>query len=58
MEFLTMIPARAMKPIMEVAVKFDPSRMWPGMTPMRARGMGLMITSGVMKLSNSATMRR
>jgi len=52
-----MMPARAMKPIMEVAVKKAPKNAWPGRMPMRVRGMGAMITSGVVKSRNQATTR-
>jgi hypothetical protein len=56
-EFLTTIPARAMNPIMEVAVKKAPKRKWPGRMPTRVSGMGAMMTSGVIKLLNQATTR-
>jgi hypothetical protein len=42
----TMIPARAIIPIIEVAVNWAPSRAWPGITPMRVSGMGAMMMSG------------
>jgi hypothetical protein len=45
--FLTMIPARAMTPIMEVAVKKAPMAQWAGNMPMREKGMATMITMGV-----------
>src|SRR5690625_7208660 len=45
-EFLTMMPARAIMPIMEVAVNWAPQMAWPGMTPITVSGMGTMIMSG------------
>ncbi len=50
-----MMPASAMNPIMEVAVKSAPMSQWPGTIPSRVSGMGAMITAGVTKLPNSAT---
>ena len=41
------MPARAMNPIMEVAVKKAPMRPWAGMMPTSERGMGAMMASGV-----------
>ena len=52
-----MIPARAMKPIMLVAVKKAPNRACPGRMPIRVSGIGAMITSGVVKSLNQATTR-
>ena len=57
MEFRTMIPASAIMPIMEVAVKNAPLRAWAGRIPMRVRGMGAMITRGAVKDWNQATTR-
>ena len=45
-ELRTIMPARAIMPIMEVAVKLAPSRACPGMTPMMVRGIGAMMISG------------
>ena len=52
-----MIPAPAMKPIMEVAVKKAPISAWAGRMPTRVRGMGAMMVSGVTKLRNQPTTR-
>ena len=45
-EFRTMIPAPAMKPIMEVAVKNAPKSQCPGRMPMSDSGMGSRMASG------------
>ena len=50
-----MMPASAMKPIIEVAVKSAPSSQWPGTMPIRVSGIGVITTAGSMKLRNSAT---
>ncbi len=55
MELRTMMPARAMNPIMDVAVKSAPMIQCPGTMPSRVKGMGAMITPGVTKLPNSPT---
>ncbi|MNT70200.1 hypothetical protein D3C72_2085590 [compost metagenome] len=47
MELRTMMPARAIIPIMLVAVYCAPSKAWPGITPMMVSGMGAMMMSGV-----------
>ncbi len=52
-----MMPARAMKPIIEVAVKNIPVIQCPGRIPIRVSGIGAMMMSGVMKLRNQATTR-
>jgi len=57
MELRTMMPARAMNPIMDVAVKKAPNAACPGRMPMRVRGIGAMITTGVVKSRNQATTR-
>ena len=44
-----MIPAPAMKPIMEVAVKNAPKAQWPGRMPIRDRGIGSRIARGTEK---------
>ena len=46
---------KAMKPIIEVAVKNAPIAQWPGKMPMRVSGIGVMITSGTAKFLNQAT---
>jgi len=56
-EFLTMMPASAIKPIMEVAVKKAPNSQWPGSIPTRVRGMGAIMIRGVTKFLNQATTR-
>ena len=56
-ELRTMIPARSMKPIIDVAVKGARNRMCPTTIPTRVRGMGVRITSGSLKLLNCATTR-
>ena len=54
-EFRTMIPARAMKPIIDVAVNGAWNRIWPMTMPTRVSGIGVRITSGRRKLLNCAT---
>ena len=49
MEFLTMIPAPAMKPIMEVAVKNAPKARCPGRIPMSESGIGRRMARGTLK---------
>ena len=56
-EFRTTIPAPAMKPIMEVAVKKAPNAQCPGRMPTRENGIAAMITRGTLKLWNQATTR-
>ena len=55
MELRTMIPARAMKPIIEVAVNSALSSMCPGMMPISVSGIGAMTMAGRVKLPNSQT---
>ena len=55
MEFRTMIPAPAMNPIIEVAVKNAPIRACAGRMPTSVSGIGAMITSGVMNDRNHPT---
>ena len=50
-----MMPASAMKPIIEVAVKGAPNSKWPSTMPIRVSGTGVRITSGSLKLPNCAT---
>ena len=54
-ELRTMMPAPAIKPIIEVAVKKAPISACAGRMPTRVSGMGAMITSGVMKERNQPT---
>ena len=46
MELRTMMPASAIMPIIEVAVKLAPSSACPGITPITVSGIGAMMTSG------------
>ena len=57
MELRTTMPAPAMKPIMEVAVKKAPMAQWAGRMPTSEKGIAAMMTSGVLKLWNQATTR-
>ncbi len=57
MELRTMMPANAMKPIMDVAVNSAFSSQWPGIIPISVSGIGAMITAGTTKLPNSQTTR-
>ena len=57
MPLRTMIPARAIIPIMLVAVKKAPKIRCPGAIPTSVRGMAAIITRGVEKDPNQATMR-
>ena len=57
MELRTTMPAPAMKPIMEVAVKKAPMAQWAGRMPIREKGMAAMMTSGVEKDWNQPTTR-
>ena len=41
-----MMPASAMKPIIEVAVNGAPNNQWPSMMPIRVSGIGVRMTSG------------
>ena len=50
-----MMPASAMKPIIEVAVNGAPSSQWPIRIPISVSGIGVRITSGSLKLRNWAT---
>ena len=50
-----MMPASAMNPIIEVAVKGAPSSQWPIRIPISVSGIGVRITSGSRKLRNWAT---
>lgn len=54
-EFLTTMPAPAIKPIMDVAVKKAPIIACPGIMPIRESGMGAIMTSGIVKDLNHAT---
>ena len=56
-ELRTMIPANAMKPIIEVAVNDAPNSQWPGTMPISVSGIGAMMIAGRRKLPNSQTTR-
>ena len=56
-ELRTIMPASAIKPIIEVAVNGAPNSQWPGTMPIRVKGIGTMTIAGVMKLPNSQTTR-
>ena len=57
MELRTTMPAPAMKPIIEVAVKNAPSNPCAGRIPTSEKGIAAMTTSGVRKERNQPTMR-
>ena len=57
MEFRTTIPAPAMKPIIEVAVKNAPRAACAGRMPTSEKGIGAMTTRGVEKERNQPTSR-
>ena len=57
-ELRTMMPASAMKPIIEVAVNGAPNIQCPSMMPISVSGTGVRITSGSLKMPNCATTRR
>ncbi len=50
-----MMPAPAMKPIIEVAVKNAPSMAWAGKMPTRVSGIGIMMASGTVNDLNQPT---
>ncbi len=52
-----MMPASAMKPIIEVAVNGAPNSQCPITMPINVSGIGVRITSGNLKLPNCATTR-
>ena len=52
-----MIPARAMNPIIDVAVKKTPKTPCAGRMPTRVNGIGTMMMIGVMKDLNQPTIR-
>ena len=52
-----MMPAPAMKPIIDVAVKKAPSIACAGIMPTRVSGIGAMMISGTMKDRNQPTTR-
>jgi len=54
-EFLTIIPARAINPIIDVAVNSAPNNQCPGIIPTSVKGMGAIIIAGKLKLPNSIT---
>ena len=55
MELRTMIPASAIIPIIDVAVKNAPLIAWPGRIPISVSGIGAMITSGILNDWNQPT---
>ena len=56
-ELRTMMPASAMKPIIDVAVKGAANSQWPIMMPMKVSGIGVRMTSGSLNEPNWATTR-
>lgn len=48
-EFLTITPANAIKPIIEVAVKYAPIIQWPNTIPTNDRGIAASIINGTVK---------
>ena len=56
-ELRTMMPASAMKPIIEVAVNGAPNSQCPSMMPMKVSGIGVRMTSGSLNEPNCATTR-
>ena len=56
-ELRTMMPASAMKPIIEVAVNGAANSQWPSMMPMKVSGIGVRMTSGSLNEPNWATTR-
>ena len=52
-----MMPASAMKPIIEVAVNGAANSQWPNMMPMKVSGIGVRMTSGSLNEPNWATTR-
>ena len=56
-ELRTMMPASAMKPIIEVAVNGAENSQWPNMMPMKVSGIGVRMTSGTLNEPNWATTR-
>ncbi len=53
-----MMPASAMKPIIDVAVNGAPSAQWPSTMPISVSGTGVSTTSGSTNDPNCATTRR
>ena len=56
-ELRTMMPASAMKPIIEVAENGAPNSQWPPRMPMKVSGIGVRMTSGTWNEPNWATTR-
>ncbi|SEH76720.1 hypothetical protein BAZSYMB_SCAFFOLD00015_0 [Bathymodiolus azoricus thioautotrophic gill symbiont] len=54
-ELRTIMPAKAIQPIIEVAVNSAPSNQCPGTMPNSVSGIGAIITAGTMKLPNCQT---
>ena len=57
-ELRTMMPASAMKPIIDVAVKAAPSIQWPSTMPIKVNGTGVSTTRGSLNEPNCATTSR
>ena len=55
MELRTIIPASAIKPIIDVAVNSAPIIQCPGAIPIMVNGMGAITIKGIKKLRNSQT---
>jgi len=55
MELRTMMPALAITPIIEVAVKNAPIKVGAGRIPTKVSGIGAMMTSGVTNDRNQPT---
>ena len=56
-ELRTTMPAPAINPIMEVAVKKAPASQWAGRMPIRENGMATMMVRGVVNEWNQPTTR-
>ena len=54
-EFLTTIPANAINPIIDVAVKSAPQSQCPGIIPISVKGIGEITMAGNTKLPNKPT---
>ena len=54
----TMMPAKAMNPIIDVAVKKTPPSAWAGKMPISVSGMGAMMINGVTNERNHPTTSR
>jgi len=54
----TIMPASAITPIIDVAVKKAPNIRWPGMIPSKVKGIGIIISRGTVKFWNIPTISR